>query len=537
MGRIDEPALTRFDRVAFGAAAAVLAAVFCYLLGYCLLRTSVFDPADPLSEHVVQVWDSLPVNAALVAGWLVLLRLALRLEARVRLGWMTGISLGITFALGAAWVLVLRAIPINDTGVLYYCAAGLAKGDPSELWRHEAYLRAYPFQAGYMQYSELLQRLFGRHSTLPQGLVNAAFLTAAYGAVMDLTWRALRDRRVQLLTALLLPACVQPVYYVTFLYGNLPGLCLSLWAVCCLLRWVQGGRAWWTAAAVLLMAGAVVLKPNYLIMALAAAAVTALYALGRQKSPAAPALSAKGGRARRFGALALCALLLAAPMAADRLARRVLEKRTGFALGAGAPQTVWLAMGMQEGPLAPGWYNRYPLALMERAGLDTDAARALNRQDIADRLGEFAADPGYALSFYHEKMVSQWAETTFESLLVNRVMPNETRLPAAVDSLLRGRGAQAAALYMEGYALILYAGFALGAALLARGLWRRAAPALWARLYGPLILMICVLGGFLYHMLFEGKSQYLMVYLPMMVPLCAMGLAWRRAPVKAPPAP
>ena len=48
--------------------------------------------------------------------------------------------------------------------------------------------------------------------------------------------------------------------------------------------------------------------------------------------------------------------------------------------------------------------------------------------------------------------------------------------------------------------------------------------------------MVAVLGGFLYHLLFEGKSQYLVVYLPMMAPLCACALSWRR-PVRAPAAP
>lgn len=40
----------------------------------------------------------------------------------------------------------------------------------------------------------------------------------------------------------------------------------------------------------------------------------------------------------------------------------------------------------------------------------------------------------------------------------------------------------------------------------------------------PLALMVAVLGGFLYHLLFEAKSQYLMIYLPMMAPLGAWGL-------------
>lgn len=516
---LTSPCLTRFDRAAFGIVAGLLGIVFAYLLAYGMLRTSVFDPAAPTSEHVLYVWDNAAVNLAMLLGWLVLMRLALRFEGRIRLGWLTGIALGVTFALGVAWVLVLRAVPINDPGILYYTAAELTRGDPSELWRHEVYLRTNPFQAGYLQYSELLQRVFGRHSYVPQGLLNAAFLTAAYGALMDLTWRSLRDRRVQVAATLMLVLCVQPVCYTTFLYGNLPGLCLSLWALDCLLRWVSGGRRRWIVPALMLMALAVVLKPNYLIFALAASLVTTLYALGT----------------RRLGVLVVCAGLLVAPMAADQLVRLALEKRTGFSLGEGAPQPTWLAMGMQEGPLAPGWYNRYSLTLMERAELDPDTALALNRQDIAQRLSDFAADPAYALSFYHQKMVSQWAETTFESLLVNRVMPNESPFPALVDSLLSGGGSRALSLYMEGYTLTLYLGFAAGTALLAMGLLRRKAWA-WPRLYAPLALMVAVLGGFLYHMLFEAKSQYLMIYLPMMAPLGAWGLTWRRKGVKAPPA-
>lgn len=59
-------------------------------------------------------------------------------------------------------------------------------------------------------------------------------------------------------------------------------------------------------------------------------------------------------------------------------------------------------------------------------------------------------------------MVSQWAETTFEALLVNRVMPSESPFPALVNSLLSGGVSRALTLYMEGYTLTLYLGFAAG---------------------------------------------------------------------------
>ena len=40
----------------------------------------MFDPADPAGEHVLYVWDNVAVNLAMLLGWLVLFRLALRFE-------------------------------------------------------------------------------------------------------------------------------------------------------------------------------------------------------------------------------------------------------------------------------------------------------------------------------------------------------------------------------------------------------------------------------------------------------------------------
>lgn len=337
--------LSRFERTVFGVLTLVSAALFLYLFGYSLLRTAVFDPADLPSEHVIYVADQVLWGLLGMGGLTLLCRLLLRFEKRICLKAFTTVCLSLTFILGCAWVLLARAVPINDTGILYYTAAELSRGNVAELWRHETYLRAYPHQAGFLQYSEALQRLLGRGCNLPMGLLNAVYLTGACGALLMLTWQSLHDRRVQLVTALLLTLFVQPLLYTTFLYGNLPGLCLALWAIVCVQRVVQGGSRWYGAVACALMAAAVILKPNYLIFALAAALVLGVYAIG----------------ARRWGSLMLAMLLLIAPAVGGRAAQWVLQKRTGFDLGSGAPQTTWLAMGMQEGPRAPGWYNRYTL--------------------------------------------------------------------------------------------------------------------------------------------------------------------------------
>ena len=40
------------------------------------------------------------------------------------------------------------------------------------------------------------------------------------------------------------------------------------------------------------------------------------------------------------------------------------------------------------------------------------------------------------------------------------------------------------------------------------------------------ILLLCVLGGFLFHILWEGKSQYLISYFPLMLPCAAVGMMY-----------
>ena len=39
-----------------------------------------------------------------------------------------------------------------------------------------------------------------------------------------------------------------------------------------------------------------------------------------------------------------------------------------------------------------------------------------------------------------------------------------------------------------------------------------------------IILILCVLGGFLFHILWEGKSQYIISYFPMLLPCSAIGM-------------
>jgi len=60
---------------------------------------------------------------------------------------------------------------------------------------------------------------------------------------------------------------------------------------------------------------------------------------------------------------------------------------------------------------------------------------------------------------------------------------------------------------------VVYAGFALGLIVMLR-----------KRESGQMIFPITILGGILFHLLFEANSKYTLTYLPMFLPIAAYGI-------------
>ncbi|MEA5016175.1 MAG: hypothetical protein VB099_16610 [Candidatus Limiplasma sp.] len=505
-----------FDRFALGAVCLALAAVFAYLTVFCLIHTATFDPENIFLERVVYVRDPVLLTLGLMGCLALLVRLLLRFEKALPLGWCTGVFLGLVFIVGVLWMNSLSAIPRADAQKCYSAGVQLALGRPLE---SPQYFQKYPFQAGYALYCELFVRLFGEYSTPKIGYANALLLALSYAALLALLWDSCHDKRLQLCAVALLALLIQPLFYVTFVYGFIPGLAFSLWGLVLAQRWVRQKRWWHLPLAAALCAVAVVLKPNYWIMAVAILLVLLLYC----------------ARPRHIRWLPLALLVVLVPMAALWGAQRCFESRAGLPLGEGTPQSAWFAMGLQEGSRASGWYNDYTALALDPVTLDSGAAHRQALEDIQARLKVFAADPAYALSFFHDKLVSQWSETTYEALWVNRTLTFTQPPSPAVESILSGEASQVLSRYMDGFTALLFLAFALGLPLWFFG--GNARRRSWEEGFGLGVLAVAVFGGWLYHMLFEAKCQYLFIYLPMMTPFAAHALALRRKSGKGGPGP
>lgn len=184
-------------------------------------------------------------------------------------------------------------------------------------------------------------------------------------------------------------------------------------------------------------------------------------------------------------------------------------------------------MGLQEGMRADGWYNGYITTQIYAVGFDGKRASAIAKEDLQKRLAELAANPAYTVSFFNNKLLSQWTETTYEAFWVNKNVRYTREPPAWKHSILYGDANRGFERWMDASSAALFLAFA---AALVRLAFKRG-KIKWDDCFGIVTLVVAVFGGWLFHMIFEAKSQYMVVYLPMIIPavasLCVKTAPWQ----------
>ena len=193
--------------------------------------------------------------------------------------------------------------------------------------------------------------------------------------------------------------------------------------------------------------------------------------------------------------------------------QKLYERRSGVTLQPGIPYIAWIAMGFSESRRAPGWYSNVTSNVKFRElDSDPDALAEYSKEVIRDRLTYFRENPQYMRDFFYRKFVSQFNETTYQSIWNNKVRDQYNEKGRVADWVC-GAGEANVRRVMDVHAQTVFVGLLAALALMLR-----------RRDYTGLILPLTVLGGMLFHLLSEGKSQYILPYYLFMIPAAAWGL-------------
>jgi hypothetical protein len=211
--------------------------------------------------------------------------------------------------------------------------------------------------------------------------------------------------------------------------------------------------------------------------------------------------------------ICLCAAL---SFSISPIVKSMYESRSGIDLGDSVPYISWISMGLNEPgfeSLAPGWYNSYyTLTNFETHDFDPDAASESSLENIKERLTYFHENPQYRRDFFYEKIVSQWNETTYQSIWTNQVR-GQYAAKGSIAEWVCGDGEDSVSMFMDIYSQFIFAAVFAGIIFCMK---RK------NFLYTTMPLII--LGGFMYHLISEAKSQYSMPYFILMIGFAAYGI-------------
>ena len=423
------------------------------------------------------------------------------------------IGSGIVLFMGTVWILSTQLVPGSDPAKVYSIAMQWRQGDFSS-YAEGGYLFRYPFQSGIILFYYFLSFIFGTDNYVGLQFVNLAALAAIYlllAKLAGLFWK--KDRKLPVIVHIALILWVPLAFYITYLYGILPGMALSLGAVYCAAQYLDTGKYRYILPACVCMGLATVIKMNCLIYLIAIACFLLYDALDSSL------LTRQDPGRRWVVSLAAIVFMGLGVAGCNKTSEQYVERLSGYEAGDGEAMISWVVMGLQEAPLGPGGYSGYIADIFLRYEYDTDKIQEASIADIrkiAKRMSENIVDDG--ITFFARKNAFQWNDPTFISLDRTRGRDSAIDVPEFAVSLIEGRGSVALSVILNYMQTLLLAG-ALLYLLFSRH----------SRNLYELMGAVVFLGGYLFHFVWESSASYTIPYFVILIPYAVKGLAdWIR---------
>lgn len=466
-------------------------------------------------------------------------------------------------------VLVIRGNATNDALQLDEIMQAFSRGDYSSL-QEGGYLFVYPFQVTYVLIGQVIQALCGPSNYLVYQLLNVVSILCNLYFLYQITWELFHDRRICAVMQLLSMGCWFYYVFATFIYADLWSFAVQSAAFLLEIRYLNRRRLRDIIGAGICIAAATLLKTNCYVALIAMILILlmdAVRAAVSEKTGKAPsgnagatgnaAASGNAGAGNSAGALILRAVLLGVMfIVLTKGAQSAVNLGTARAAGIekmpeGVPSAAYFAMGIEETEGKYGWYNGRNVGLFRDAGYDREQTVLDAKETMKASIGEFQNSKRYLIRFYAGKFLSQWGDPTCVSMREMEETRRHTgELPKLVDSLIFGTGSRILQWGMNVTHSLIYLGLTIyllsviGAELrtkqklgmLAKN-GQQAPNAQQAQEQAQkqehrlrivsepeILLVLFLVGGMLFHQIWEASGRYTMRYYLTMLPLAAWGI-------------
>lgn len=426
------------------------------------------------------------------------------------------------------WIYFSKNGPIADGASVYYAARQFAANDFSAVSYSGSYFSVYPFQFGLAFFYEMIFRLVRNDNFHILQALNSLCLVICTISQYHLCGRLFREKKAQICTLLFTAFCAPFIMYGSFIYGEIPSITFTLFGTWMLLLFLEepprssaseksspenirplfpSVRILCGILALVSIVCSVLVRKNSLVFLIALGITAVLWLFYNRKR-----FSAK--RLLLYGAYFVLLFSLSAgilPMVQTRYA-----KRTDTKINPGVPAISYLAMGLMEAEVGPGFYTGYNFETFTvDAGYDAEAAARISLEDYRERVSYFMENPGYGLRFFVRKFCAEWIDIGWAVFPATYNSLGE-RYPF-FESLFSGALYVPFKNYISNYQMALY----LSAAVCTFLLFRKKRDEN-AFVY---LFPLTAFGGALLFLVWETSGRYILPYAIFMLPYAGYGAA------------
>ncbi len=495
----------------------LLLAVEVFLLLLSIMRTSIVSGYEEHSDYAI---DN-PLRHILLIAFAVILVLAtgnilqhpkFRSVTR-KLSVFLKRSAMVLFAANLILALYLvintQFEPLGDSSILWDIACRMLEGNYTD-FQYLGYAERHFNQMGALFFLKALAGVAGAENQFVLQLINVAAL-GIFQLCLKKIGSQLFGKTVGDVTLIVCVLFFPLSLYVVFTYFNLISWALIALGIQQEISLFQTGRKHHLILMIFAVFSAVQLKSFSLIAVIAMVIYSCYEGLRRKKIMALLGM--------------ITAILLV--VIANGYMKRTILSHTGAEELRTMPAWGYVAMGMQESYMAPGWYN----GVHDRTYMECAGDKALMKDTFSEmirlRLQEFRQDPGYAVNFYYHKMASQWNNPSFQGFWFGEISDAKVTVPEWIRSIYTGPIREKLNNYLDLMLTLIHTGVLLW---LITG-WKE------IRLI-HLLPGIYFLGGFLFLIFWEAKCQYTLGFFIFLLVYSACGYVrlYRRSNASTAPA-
>lgn len=409
------------------------------------------------------------------------------------------------------WVNIRQATPAGDQGEVYSSAVKMYENKWDEL-KNSKYLEMCPQQITISVIFCAIFKMFSSTSVKILQYTNVISNALTILAIMLISDNIDKRYKVNKSRALILIGTFFTLPLLsTFVYGDLMSIPMCLFAIYFLMLYGMKKKKRYCIISAIFMAIGYALRMNNLIFIIALVIYLILNIKKEDDKRNIKIIIQKIG---------ILVIFIAIAIMPATILRSTLQSKLNLDKDKQIPTVGYLYIGMQESSRANGWYSDYIIWAWE----DVEASEEQYKNAIIERIKYFVKKPSYFVKFYIGKITSMWTENTYASLWYNQTfnfkqIEGEEDIIRAelIDELVKDQ-TERLLIYQKALIIMIF-----GVTIVVLIKNRK-------KLSNEIILLLTIfIGGFLFHILWEAKSRYIIPYILVLIPIASISIDnWKR---------